>query len=182
MLFRRRVRSTPAYEPAVADDRYLDERATDTHVVGTTWSPAQIVALGVGVFFVILGIVALTKTGLSTSHLYRPRETVWTFPHTPLLALSEIGFGALMLVAGIVPGASRVLMGLLGVIALVFGLVILIGTTPAEIVTRFAVNDRNGWLYTLIGAGSILVAMLMPVIVHGGGRTVHRERNVGTYA
>src|SRR5262249_45562831 len=92
-------------------------------------------------------------------------------PHSPLLGLIEIGYGALMILASVVPGGARWLMGLLGAIALAFGLVIVVGTTPARLHRWLGVVHINGWLYVGIGAAALVAAILMPVIVHRTPRT-----------
>jgi hypothetical protein len=158
----------------VARDRYeaydaVDE-VEDRPVTAYTmpFSPAQVIGLIVGLFFAILGIAALAQTGLETSNIYQPHERVWSFVHSPLLALITIGFGLLMIVASVVPGALRELMALLGAIALGFGLVIVLDAADGDLNRWLGVTDRNGWLYLITGAVVLLAALLSPVFV---GRT-----------
>ncbi len=66
------------------------------------WSPAQIVAVVLGGFFVILGTVALARVGMSS--LTSPTETVWGLAHTPLMALIEIALGLFILASA--PGSA----------------------------------------------------------------------------
>jgi hypothetical protein len=136
----------------------------------TPWSPAQLIGLVVGVGMAVLGIVALNRTGFDTSHIYTPHRTIWHLPHSPLLAVIEIGFGALMILASVVPGALRTLMGLLGAAALVFGIVVLVGTTPNRLNHWLGVTHSSGVLYTIIGAVVVLAAFVSPVFFTGRRR------------
>jgi len=157
--------------------RYYDERETAPGPTAgmAPWSPAQIIGLIVGIGFVVLGIAAVVRTGFDTSHIYTPHAVVWHLPHSPLLAVIEIAFGALMVIASVVPGGLRSLMGLLGAASLAFGIVIVAGTTPARLTKWFAVTHRNGWLFVVVGVVTLIAALLAPVF--GGGR-YHRHVRV----
>jgi hypothetical protein len=156
-------------DAVVRDDHYdeVDDRAQRPAVV---WSPAQLVGLVAGVGFAILGIATIARTGFDTSHIYTPRATIWHLPHTPFLGVCEIGFGALLVIAAVVPGAMRSLMGLLGVVALGFGLVELLDIAPRRMDRWFGVNDTSGWLFVIVGAVVLLAAVFSPVFVSGGRR------------
>ena len=84
-----------------------DVVVTDTTTSAQPWSPAQIVAVVIGVAFVLLGIAGLARTGLALDNLSGPHDEVLGFLHTPLLGLVEIGFGVLLILAGVVAGAAR---------------------------------------------------------------------------
>jgi hypothetical protein len=150
--------------PAQEVDRSV--RTTSTY-----WSPAQIVAILIGLGFVVMGIAAIARTGFHTAHIYTPHARVWTFWHSPLLGLIEIGFGALMLIAGCVPGAARALMAFLGAVALGFGITIVVDAAPHRLAQWFAVTHRNGWLYVAVGGFALLVALIVPAF---GGTTRQR--------
>lgn len=157
-------------EPA----RAVEERdTTGAHMA--LWSPAQIIGLIVGIGFVVLGVASVVRTGFDTSHIYTPHDVVWHLPQSPLFAVIEIGYGVLMILASVVPGGSRWLMGLLGAIALAFGLVIVVGTTPSRLNHWLAVTHRNGWLFVVVGAVVLLAAILSPVF---GGSRSHRHVRV----
>jgi hypothetical protein len=160
---------TDERDAVVRDESYevVDDRAPRPGVV---WSPAQLIGLIVGIGFAILGIATIARTGFDTSHIYTPRATIWHLPHTPLLGICEIGFGALLVIASIVPGGVRSLMGLLGVIALGFGLVELLDVAPSRMNRWFNVNDSNGWLFVIVGAVVLLAAFFSPVFASGGRR------------
>src|SRR5690349_23446726 len=108
--------------PVTRTAQVVDE--TPEPLTTHAWSPAQIIGLAVGIFFAALGIAGVVRTGFNTAHIYVPHRTAWTFAHSPLLAVVEIGFGALLILSSVVPGGLRWLMGLLGAAALVFGIVI----------------------------------------------------------
>jgi hypothetical protein len=139
------------------------------------WSPAQFVALIIGAGSSVLGAVALTETGFSTSHLYEPFERVWTFGHTPLLGLTELGFGVVMLLAALRPAAGRALMSLLSAGALGAGIIILADVWPRRLHDWFGVEHRNGWLYVIAGGIGLAFAIFMPTFVHRGRTVVRRE-------
>jgi hypothetical protein len=144
----------------------------------TPWSPVQIIGLIGGVAFAVLGIVAVARTGFNTSHIYTPRTTVWQLPHTPLLAVIEIGWGVLMILASVVPGGFRTLMGLLGAAALVLGIVVLAGPSH-RLVHWLAVDHTSGVVYTVVGAVVALAAIVSPVFFTGTRR--QEVRRVRTF-
>ena len=122
----------------------------------------------------VLGIAAVAKTGFHTSHIYTPERVVWHFAHTPLLGAIEIGFGALLILASVVPGGVRSLMAFLGVVALVFGLVVVLDAWRSDLHSWLAVTHRNGWLDIIAGSVVILAAMLSPVVFPERRRRVRR--------
>src|SRR4029453_13803035 len=81
---------------------------------GHTWSPAQLVALVFGAAAIAFGAFALAETGLDFDNVTIPHESGGSFHTTPLLALAQIGWGVLMVIAGLRPVAGRALMAVLG--------------------------------------------------------------------
>jgi hypothetical protein len=148
--------------PVVVDERSaVVERRTHEY---PAWSPAQIIGLIIGIGMTVLGIAAVAQTGFDTADIYQPHDMVWGLPHSPLLAVCEIGFGALMIVASIVPGGLRWLMALLGVIALGFGILIMVDSVRDDLTRWFGVSEnRSAWFFVVVGAVSILTALLSPV-------------------
>ncbi len=145
------VVDTTTAEPVV------HEQATYT---ATPWSPAQLIGLVVGIGFVVLGIAALNQTG--STDLYSPHATVWHLGHSPLLGWAEIGFGVLLVLASVVPGAARSLMVLLGAVALTLGILIVADVATARLQRWLGVDDTNGWLYVVVGAVLVLTAFASP--------------------
>jgi hypothetical protein len=129
------------------------------------WSPAQVVALAIGLFFAVLGGIALARTGLDLNDVHHPHRIVgWgDWHHTPLLALIELGFGVLMLLAGAIPGAWRSAMGLLSTVAVGFGIFVVADAAPARLHTWLGVHRANGWLYIVVGAVGLAATMFSPV-------------------
>jgi hypothetical protein len=175
MPFRRTYERGDAVDPVVTDDAVEERPASEP----TVWSPAQIIGLIVGIGFTVLGIAAIATTGFHTDHIYTPHDTVWHLSHSPLLALCEIAFGVLMIIASVVPGGSRELMAFLGAISLAFGIVILTNAAQDNIAHWTGVTHRNGWLFAIVGGVMLLLALLSPTFVAGGTR---RQRRVVTHA
>jgi hypothetical protein len=152
------------------DDVVVEDRSVVVHA----WSPAQIVAVAIGVASVILGIAALARTGLPFDHLDRPHEEVIGLRHSPLLGLIEIGFGALLIVAGVVAGALRSLMALLGVIAAGFGVILLVDVAPDRLHHWLGVGDPYGWTALVVGVVLLVAAFFSPDIATDRRREVVR--------
>jgi hypothetical protein len=136
------------------------------------WSPAQIIGLIIGIGFIVLGAAALAKTGFDTSHVDRPHDVVWHFAHSPLLGVIEIAYGALLVIASVIPGAARTLMTFLGAIGVAFGIVVLVQSVPNTLNDWLAVTHRNGWLYLTAG-GVVLLAGIFSPVFGGGYRREH---------
>ena len=167
----------PSYRSTQVDDHYdLDRRSVERDT--PPWSPAQIIALVIGVGYSALGIAAIARTGFDTGHIYTPQTLVWHFPHSPLLALIEIGFGVLMVISGVVPGGMRVLMGLLGATTLTFGIVVLAETAPNRLNHWLAVTHRSGALFVATGAVALLAALVSPVFSGSVRRKVVQDERV----
>ena len=126
-------------------------------------NPARYVAGAIGLAAIIFGAVALADTGFDPDHLRRPHESIATFHHTPLLALIEIGFGVVMLLAAAGTFFGRGLMGAASVAALVFGVVILADLWPTRLHNWLGVHERYGWLAVIVGGIGLAAALLLPV-------------------
>jgi hypothetical protein len=123
-------------------------------------NPARYIAAAIGIAAIVFGAYALAETGFDPDHLRRPHETVANFHHTPLLALLEIGFGVVMLVAAFGTFFGRVLMTAASVAALGFGVVVVADLWPERLHNWLGVHDRNGWLYVIVGGVGLLAALL----------------------
>jgi purine-cytosine permease-like protein len=132
----------------------------------------------VGVAAIVFGIVALAKTGIHGDGLRTPHREVWGgFDHTPLLAVVEIGFGVLLVLASVSAGASRAFMALLGALAVAFGVVILVDAWPARMHRWFGVHDRNGWLFVITGAVVVLAGLVLPTFKRPETRIVRETQD-----
>lgn len=141
----------------------MDDRVTErVHVDAgaRTWTPAQILALAVGVLLVVLGGVALIRTGVGGSVL-EPTVTVAGLAYTPLLAIIELVFGLILMAMGAFPGAADGIV-FLGLLALAFGLLLVIEPTAFE--SSIAAGRAHGWFYVVTGGFMALVALASPAI------------------
>ena len=161
-------------DPDTRDTAVVDDRVTTKP--RPVWSPAQIIGLAIGVGFIIWGIAVLARTGFDTSDVYSPHRFVWHVSHTPLLGAIDIAFGALLVIASVVPGAIRSLMALLGAVALGFGLVILLDAAPNRLYRWLGVLDRNGWIYVIVGGVLLLTAFFSPTFGGTSRRRVQSYR------
>lgn len=155
-------------------DREEDMAVSERHVVWAPWSPAQLVALAFGIFFVVMGAVAMARGGLSGDTFDTKIVNVLGFDHTALLGVIELVFGLLLVLAGAVPGAGRGTMAFLGVVALGFGIVVLAAADSLR--GSLGVTAANGWLYVITGIVNLVAAMAAPVIFTRQHRAVgYRE-------
>jgi hypothetical protein len=142
----------------VAED---DEAYRTVTVEKRPWSPAQLVALLVGLVFVVFGGIALARTGIDLSHISSQHVKVAGAGQTQLMAYIELAYGILLLIAGSVPGGSRGLMSFLGVAALAFG--IIVAAQPSTFTPRLGIGDGFGIFLAIVGAVLLLAGWLSPV-------------------
>jgi hypothetical protein len=140
------------------------------------WSPAQFVALAIGALFLIMGVAALAQTGVTSAGFFSQRVSVLGFEHTPALAVAELVYGLLMIMAGAIPGAARGTMSFLGILALGVGIVFLI--QPGTFYQVLGANAATGWFYIIVGIVALLTAMIAPIIFDHARESVASERDV----
>lgn len=156
--------------------RHEDVDVSERRVVWAPWSPAQLVALVIGLFLLVLGAVTLANTGINGNSITDSKVLTWGFGQTPLLAIIEIVFGLLLVLAGAVPGAGRGTMALLGAILLAAGIVVL--ASSSSLYDSLGTNQATGWLGVVTGAVTLAAAMLAPIIFGGSRRAVSYDREV----
>jgi hypothetical protein len=171
MLRRRRVLA----DDRMAEDEVVHRRAA---VERPPWSPAQIVAVILGILFLIVGGIALSKTGVHTNAMNQEYANAPLWHHTAWLALGELVFGLMMLGAGVVPGGARGLMTFLGMVALAFGIAVLIA--PTSLHKYFGAHSGTGWAYIVVGAISLVAASVSPVFFTGDRVAYGRRREMVT--
>jgi len=132
-----------------------DVRQEDT-VVERGFSPGQVLILLAGAASLVLGIIAVVRTGLDDS-LSDPAETVLWWEHTALLGLFEIGAGALMILSALHP-ALRWLGGLVGLAAIVGGVLIL--SELDWTMNELGAERDFGWVPIGIGAVAVIGAAI----------------------
>ncbi|MBM3925666.1 MAG: hypothetical protein FJ320_06705 [SAR202 cluster bacterium] len=170
-------RTATRYDDRPVVDRHVGEQEVESHrsVSWMPWSPAQMIALTGGVAFMVLGALAVIRGGFDDIQAH---TSVWTFHHTTLMGLITIGFGGLLALGGMAPNLSRAMMVFLGVVALAFGLIVVI-EPAAEFHEWLGVHDRNGWLYMIIGGSMLLLGLIAPVLF--GSQDVHSRRSATRY-
>jgi predicted anti-sigma-YlaC factor YlaD len=137
----------------------------------STWTPAQILALVVGVAFIVLGGVALLRTGIGQS-VFEPTTTVAGLSYTPLLGLIEVIFGLILLAVGAFPGAAQGVV-FLGILALAGGLLLVIEPTAFQ--SSIAAGRAHGWFYVVVGAVLALVGLVTPTALRRRATAVVRD-------
>lgn len=167
-----RTRESHSYTPPPPPDpgevrdasehREVRESAVDRRVSvdKRVWSPAQLVAGGVGLLLVVMGAVTLLRGGVDT--MTSPTATVLGFAHTPLMSIISIVFGALFLSAAASTLGVRSTLTFLGLLALGFGLVVAI--EPGATTAWFGGGRNLGLFYIVMGAGCLLAGWASPTI------------------
>jgi Na+-driven multidrug efflux pump len=147
-------------ETEAVEDVGVEER----RVLWAPWSPAQIVALIIGVFYLILGAIALAASGGNANGFAaNPHVTALGFHQTPVLGIIEIVFGLFMVMAGAIPGAGRGTMAFLGTLALAFGIVVL--AAYASMYDALGTDAADGWLYVITGIVALVAGMIAPIFL-----------------
>jgi hypothetical protein len=131
----------------------------------------NVVAAIIGILAIALGTWALIKTGLNTDHIFTPSKEVLGLPHTPPLALGEIAFGLLLLIASVLGRFGAFLVALLGVLAVTCGVVVVSDYRSARVARWTAASHDSGWLAILIGVVLVLSAVLPMFISARAKRT-----------
>ena len=171
MVRRRRVLA----DDAVAEDEVVHHGAA---VERPPWSPAQLIAVLLGIVFLVVGGISLARTGVDTNNMNAHFGNTPLWHHTAWLALGELFFGLMMLGAGVVPGGARGLMTFLGMIALAFGIAVLIA--PTSLHTATGAHSGTGWAYIVVGAVSLIAASVSPVFFARDRMAYGRRREVLT--
>jgi hypothetical protein len=106
----------------------------------------------------------LARTGIHLNDVTAQRVTVAGVGQTQLFAYIEIGFGALLLLVGSMPGAGRSAMGFLGVAAVIFGIMVV--AQPSRFSHPLAIDSGYGVFLIVVGAVLLITAIVAPV--YGG--------------
>ena len=135
-----------------------------THRRRRTMRPANVIAAVTGVCAIVLGVWALIKTGVNTDHMFTPTKDVLGLPHTPTLALCEIAFGILLLIASALGAFGTFLIALAGAASFAFGVVVLSDSWSGRVHRWTAADHDSGWVFILVGVVFVLAAVL-PLLV-----------------
>jgi hypothetical protein len=142
--------------------RHHRDEQTLVEVDTSSGSPAVVVATVIGGAGVLVGFYALLRIGLDTADLSRPTATVFGITHTPLLALSEVGFGAVMILAAMTSWLGRVAIGLLSGTLAAFGAALLSAPRSAGLHRWFGVVNQQGWIFVVLGTIGLLATLAFP--------------------
>ncbi|MBV8979774.1 MAG: hypothetical protein JO086_02635 [Acidimicrobiia bacterium] len=154
-------------DAAVAEDEVAARRTT---VERPPWSPAQLIALAIGIISTVIGVIALTKTGIHSNAMDVVGSNGPLWQHTAWLAIGEVVFGLLMIGAGVIPGGARGMMTFLGILAVAFGIAVLVDKTDLR------AEDATGWAFIIAGALSLIAASVSPVFFGGSHRAGYSRR------
>jgi uncharacterized membrane protein HdeD (DUF308 family) len=143
---------------AVAGDEAYEARSMS--VERQPWSPAQLVAIILGIVFAVLGGIALARTGIN-SHVTSDHVNVIGSIQTQLMGYIELAFGALLLVVGSIPGAGRGGMSFLGIVALVFGIIVV--AQPSTFYHSLGIGSGYGIFLIVVGAVLAITSMVAPI-------------------
>jgi uncharacterized membrane protein HdeD (DUF308 family) len=147
-----------------------------TSVQHRPWSPAQAIALILGIVFLVLGGIALARTGVNLNDVTGKHVKVAGSTQTQLMAYIELIFGALLILAGAIPGAGRGLMSFCGVVALVFGIVVM--AQPSSFYHSLGIGKGYGLFLIIVGAVLLVSSIIAPIYWSRGWS--QRRRGVGT--
>jgi uncharacterized membrane protein HdeD (DUF308 family) len=129
----------------------------------------SIVGGTIGILLVVLGLVTLARSGFAFDALTTATGAVGPFERTPLMSIIEVVIGASVIGASL--SADRGGLIGVGVLALIFGLVLII--EPGAFVDVLGTGFTSGILYLLLGIALLLAGFLL----RRPGRYV-RERTV----
>jgi peptidoglycan/LPS O-acetylase OafA/YrhL len=156
------------------------EDGTETRVVERPpWSPAQIVAVISGIVLVVVGGVALARSGVNFSNVPATHSTVAGLHFTSMSALIQLVAGVFLLAGGAYPDTAKGSMAFWGAVLLAFGLVVAIDSVP--FFTMWGYTKSNGVFYAVIGGVLILAAAVSPIIF-SRRRVVSTQQPVEPYA
>ena len=123
-------------------------------------SPARVVAGILGVLLLIMGGVALARTGFGS--LTGETATVLGFEHTTLMGLIDIVAGLMFLVAAAAVAVRGQLTGV-SLLAAAFGAVMMI--EPEALSSALGGGSDLGLVYVVVGLLGLLAAMMFPTRV-----------------
>ena len=143
--------------------RHRDEPAV-VEVETASGKPALVVGSAIGAAGIVVGFYALARVGVDTDDFGRPTATVLGIEHTPVLALSEVGFGAVMVLAAMTTRLGRIAIGLLSATLAAFGAALLSAAPTSRLHHWFGVVHHQGWSFVVVGAIGLLATLSFPTI------------------
>jgi hypothetical protein len=125
------------------------------------WSPAQLFVAVAGLVFIVIGGVALARSGVNFHNIPLTRVEVAGLWFTSLSALITLIAGVIMLVGGIDPDAAKATTWFFGIVLIAFGLIVAI--SPQSFTNMWGYTAANGVFYVVTGAILVLAGGLSPV-------------------
>ncbi|HEX6393354.1 MAG TPA: hypothetical protein VFZ97_07920 [Acidimicrobiales bacterium] len=125
------------------------------------WSPAQLVSIILGIVFLVLGGIAIARTGVDFKRLTSEHVDVAGSTQTQLMGYLELAYGALLLAVGSIPGAGRAGMSFLGILGLVFGIIVV--AQPSTFFHSLGIGSGYATFLIVIGAILMITAMVSPI-------------------
>ena len=159
------VQQEPVQQVVQPAPRVVQSEVIETeHVVRHTrgaFSGAQVIHALCGLALVVLGAVTVGKAGFGGPIGERTTE-VLGITSTTLIGLVELAAGLLLLLAAISP-AGRGFGGAIGVMLLVGGIVIAVGSD--ELLSDMHTESALGWIGIIVGALALIGAFLPSHVV-----------------
>jgi predicted transporter len=137
------------------DESRMDVEDVEVTESQTRFAPAQLVHAAIGVFLVVLGIVAMVRGDLN-GDLTEPGFEVLSITHSAAVGIGELATGALLLLAAAGP-SGRFLGLVVGLFLVVLGAFIVADDGVRE---DLGTETALGWLAIVLGAAAVLAALI----------------------
>jgi hypothetical protein len=156
-------------------DTISDKTESTSRVIEKpAWSPAQVFGIAGGVVLVVIGAIALARTGTNFSVIPPTRATAAGMYFTSLAAAVQLGVGVVLLAASVFPTSAKSAMATLGVVLVAWGIVIMADT--ARLFNMWGYSRSNGTFYIIVGAVLVLTAAFSPIFLASRRQVSHRSR------
>jgi hypothetical protein len=180
MAFGRRQVAEPPAEPVTEREVELarEERVVDrddldrdevVEVRSARWDFGSMLATAAGVALIVIGAVALARTGIDRSW-YDPVVQVLGNDHTALLGAIEVGVGVLLVLAGL--AGARALAGLVAVVA---GAAATVAAIEPDAVERELAIEQE-WAIAMAVGGFVLALIIIVSRERTQARRLERRR------
>ena len=144
-------RRTEVSDPALDPVEPAEVEVTESDY---RFSPAQVVHAAIGVFLLVLGILALVRGDFND--LTGAQFAIIGITHNAAIGIGEVVAGALLLLAAASPGGRR--LGLVvGLAMIVFGAVLL---GDDQTMRDVGTEDALAWLAIVLGAVAVVVGLI----------------------
>ncbi len=130
------------------------DRHEEVDRTSSRWDFGSALAVAVGVALIVIGAIALARTGVNETW-YEPVKTVVGMDHTPLLGAIEIGVGVLLVIGGL--AGARMLAALVAIVAGAAAVVAAI--EPSEVERELAIEKE--WAIGLAVAMFVVAFVLV---------------------